>query len=206
LSGDELNRLLAALAARPNQQVANVFRLLLLTGARRGEVLAMRWADIDLTSGKWVKPFSATKQKSDHEVPLSAAVRQLLAEIAAKQGGSKHKPLGEFVFPGAGAVRHVVEIKRAWRHLIKAARIDNLRVHDLRHSFASTLASGGASLPLIGALLGHSSAATTHRYAHLFDDPQRAAVERVGAIVAAAANGSEPKSPVAIKRGRRRDR
>jgi site-specific recombinase XerD len=67
-----------------------------------------------------------------------------------------------------------------------------LRVHDLRHSFASQLASQGASLPLIGALLGHSNPVTTHRYAHLFDDPQRAAVERVGVVISNA--GKLPKA------------
>jgi integrase len=77
-------------------------------------------------------------------------------------------------------------LKKAWRAITKAAGVAGLRIHDLRHSFASQLASGGASLPLIGALLGHSNPTTTHRYAHLFDDPQRAAVERVGAVIAAA--------------------
>jgi len=67
--------------------------------------------------------------------------------------------------------------------ICKAADITGLRVHDLRHSFASQLASGGASLPLIGALLGHSSPSTTHRYSHLFDDPMRQAVEKVGAVI-----------------------
>jgi integrase len=66
------------------------------------------------------------------------------------------------------------------------AGITNLRPHDLRHSFASEVASGGGSLPLIGALLGHSDPATTARYAHLFQDPQRAAAEKVGAVVVAA--------------------
>lgn len=103
--------------------------------------------------------------------------------------------MGDYVFPGSGGTGHVVEIKRVWRQLCKAAGISGLRIHDLRHSFASQLASGGASLPLIGALLGHSNPATTHRYSHLFDDPQRAAVERVGAIVSAA--GKEAEEPVA---------
>ena len=160
----------------------------------------MRWADVDLTAGKWVKPASTTKQKAEHEVPLSAPVRQLLSEIQNQQSGRRGLP--EFVFPGAGSMGHVVEIKRSWRTLCRAAGISNLRIHDLRHSFASQLASGGASLPLIGALLGHSNPATTARYSHLFDDPQRQAAERVGAVIAAAAN--PPAGPVNITRGRRR--
>ena len=204
LSADELNRLLAALATHPDQQVANIFRLLLLTGARRGEVLAMRWGDVDVTAGKWVKPGSTTKQKTDHEVPLSAPARQLLAAIAEQHISKRGLP--EFVFPGNGSKGHIVEAKRAWRHLTKAAGINNLRIHDLRHSFASELVSGGASLPLIGALLGHSNPSTTHRYSHLFDDPLKAAVERVGATIVAAGNGSKPAKPVDITRGRGRRR
>jgi integrase len=195
LSGDELRRLIAALAKHPDKRSADALRLLLLTGARRGEVLAARWADIDLTTGVWTKPASSTKQKQDHIVPLSAPARQLLSEIGEQQT-AKHKPLGEYVFPGAGDTGHVVEIKRGWRQLCKAAGIDGLRIHDLRHSFASQLASGGANLPLIGQLLGHSNPVTTHRYAHLYDDPQRAAVEKVGAIIEAAANGDRPAAAV----------
>jgi integrase len=174
LSGDELARLTAALAAHPDRQFANIVRLLLLTGARRGEVLGMRWGDVALDQGIWTKPGSTTKQKTDHVVPLSAPAVQLLK-------GIKHR--SEYVFPGDGASGHVVEIKKSWAALCKATDITGLRVHDLRHSFASQLASGGASLPLIGALLGHSNSTTTARYAHLFDDPQRAAVEKVGTIV-----------------------
>ena len=203
LDGDELVRLTKALAKYPNQQTANIFRLALLTGARRGEVLSMRWADIDLTAGKWSKPPSSTKQKEHHQVPLSAPARQLLSNISDQQSG-KHpkKSLGEFVFPGAGKTGHVAEVKRAWRWLCKSANIANLRIHDLRHSYASQLASGGASLPLIGALLGHSNPATTARYAHLFQDPQRAATEQVGAIIANA--GKPPAEVVTLPKRRGR--
>jgi integrase len=200
LSGDELTRLTAALAEHPDQQAANVIRLLLMSGARRGEVLGMRWADIDLGAGIWTKPGSTTKQKTDHSCPLSAPARQLLSEIRDEQIGKHRRLLGEYVFPGNGGSEHIVNIKRAWRRICKAANIDGLRIHDLRHSFASQLASGGASLPLIGALLGHSNPTTTHRYAHLFDDPQRAAVERVGAIIAAA--GHPAKKPTSINKRR----
>ena len=200
LSADELVRLTKALAEHPHQQTADVIRLLLLTGARRGEVLTMRWADVDLVEGTWSKPPSSTKQREHHQAPLSAPARQLLSEIREQQACKRHA-VGEYVFPGNGGAGHVVEIKRAWRQLCEAAAITGLRIHDLRHSFASQLVSGGASLPLIGALLGHSNPATTHRYAHLFDDPQRAAVERVGAVITAAGKG-EPAEPTPIKRGR----
>jgi integrase len=180
LSGDELVRLTTALAGHSDRQAADIVRMLLLTGARRGEVLAAKWDDIDLGAGTWTKPASTTKQAADHVVPLSAPARQLLSDIVGKE------PATNYVFPSYGAAGHRTTIKRNWRQITKAAEIAGLRVHDLRHSFASQLASGGASLPLIGALLGHSNPVTTHRYAHLYDDPQRAAVERVGAAVEAA--------------------
>jgi integrase len=84
----------------------------------------------------------------------------------------------------------------AWQRICKTAGIEGLRVHDLRHSFASTLASGGASLPLIGALLGHTQPQTTARYAHLFDDPLRRATEQVGAIVMNAGKEAPPPTPI----------
>jgi integrase len=181
LTADELVRLLQALAGHHDRQAANIIRVLLMSGARRGEVLAMRWADLDLTAGTWSKPASSTKQKEAHTVPLSAPARQLLSEIHKQQ-----RPRGKYVFPSTGKTGHVTEPKKFWAALCKAAGISGLRIHDLRHSFASQLASGGASLPLIGALLGHSNPTTTQRYAHLFQDPQRAAVERVAAVITAA--------------------
>jgi integrase len=188
VAGDELARLVAALAAHPDRQAANIVRMLLFTGARIGEVRSMRWDAIS-GEGIWTKPASATKQKADHVVPLSAPALQLLAEIPRR---------GVFVFPsGKSHTGHAADIDKSWHRITAAAGIAELRVHDLRHSFASQLASGGASLPLIGALLGHSSPATTARYSHLFLDPQRAAVERVGAIVTGA-----PSAPVVpLKKG-----
>jgi integrase len=185
VQGEELARLLEALDQHRDQSTATIFRMLLLTGARRGEVLTMRWADLDLEAGRWTKPAATTKQRTEHEIPLSAPARQLLSEIRSAQTG-KGRVLGEFVFPGNGSSEHIVCLQRAWANITKAAGITGLRVHDLRHSFASQLVSGGASLPLIGALLGHTQASTTLRYSHLFDDPQRAAVEKVGAALAAA--------------------
>jgi integrase len=178
-SAAELRRLTTALAAQEDRQAADIFRLCLLTGCRVGEAMAARWADIDTSAGKWTKPGSTTKQKTDHIVPLSAPAKQLLAEL-------RRKTNGPWVFPADSAPGHRVAVQKAWLAICAAARIGGLRIHDLRHSFASQLASSGASLPLIGSLLGHSNPVTTHRYAHLFDDPQRAAVERVGAVISSA--------------------
>jgi integrase len=214
LDGPELARLAQALTAHSDRQVVDIIRLLLLTGARVGEVLSMQWADVSQTEERdpdgnvihktvWTKLASVTKQEEDHIVPLSAPAAQLLTEIRAAQGG-KHRVLPQFVFPSTSSdTGHIVSIERAWRTICAAAAIEGLRVHDLRHSVASILVSGGASLPLIGAILGHSNPASTQRYAHLFMSPQEAAVEKVGAVIAAA--GKTVKEPaVPFKRGGRR--
>jgi integrase len=179
MSADELARLTAALPKHPNKKFADIIRLLLLTGARRGEVQSMQWADIDFAAGTWTKPARTTKTKIDHTVPLSAPARQLLAEIFDSQRSAP----SPWVFPSSRNGGHVVELKDDWTALCAVAVITGLRIHDLRHSFASQLASSGASLPLIGALLGHAQPATTARYAHLYQDPQKAAVEKIGATI-----------------------
>ena len=195
LLGDELQRLTKALTEYPDQQAANIIRLLLLTGARRGEVLSMRWADVDLGEGNWSKPPSSTKQNQAHQVPLNAPARQLLSEILERQTeGRGSAPT--FVFPSSAASGHITNLKRPWRQICRSAEITGLRIHDLRHSYASELVSGGATLPLIGALLGHSNPATTARYSHLFDSPLRAATERVGAVFS---NAIVPVPPTKLK-------
>lgn len=184
LTPAEVARLGEALAGIEDQQAANIIRLLLLTGARSGEVMGAKWADLDLEAGVWVKPGSTTKQKTLHRVPLSAPARQLLVDIKAGAGE------GQYVFPGRGS-DHRVEIRPAWRAACKAAGIVDARIHDLRHTYASLLASSGKSLPIIGALLGHSQPSTTARYSHLLDDPLREATEGVGALVMAKGKGAD---------------
>ena len=174
LSNEELLRLTESLSEHDDQQAANIFRLLLLTGARRGEVLGAKWADIDLENGLWTKPGATTKQRTEHRVPLSGPARQLLAGI--------ERTASPFVFAGRNGQPRK-KVRNSWIRLCEAAGITGLRVHDLRHSYASQLASAGTGLHIIGALLGHTQPATTHRYAHLFDDPLRQATERAGAII-----------------------
>jgi integrase len=125
----------------------------------------------------WTKPSSATKQKREHVAPLSSAAQQLLRGIRAQA------PAGtEWVFSTNGP-SHQHAVDDAWAALCRAAKIDGARIHDLRHTYASVLASAGLSLSVIGALLGHQTPTTTARYAHLHDDFLRAATERAGAII-----------------------
>jgi integrase len=175
LTGAELARLTAALDELRDQGAANAIRLLLLTGARRGELLAAHWTDIDLDAGVWTKPGATTKQKTMHRVPLSQAACQLLAAM-------KQQADSEWLFP-ARFTPHRLDLDDAWGVLRKTARIPDVRLHDLRHTYASVLASSGLSLPIIGQLLGHTTAQTTLRYSHLLDDPLRAATERASAVI-----------------------
>jgi len=211
----EIAALVKALAEyREDRQAADIFLLLLLTGARIGEVRAMRWryfgaegegtwAGVDLEARTWKKPGATTKQKTWHEVPLSGPALQLLTALRAKAEDDAEvagKEISPYVFPGRRG-GHRVEAKGHWAKICKAAGIvttlkvttkdgrertvtrHSARPHDLRHTHASVMASSGKSLLLIGAALGHTQAATTARYAHLFQDPLREAAEQVGAVV-----------------------
>ncbi len=181
-NSDELRDLLTALASAEDRQMAKAALLLALTGARRSEVLNANWAQFDMARGTWTKPASTTKQNKAHSVPLSTAALAVLASLARA---------GPELFSG-GSAKNRHPLRDCWERARLEAGCPDLRLHDLRHTFASVLASQpGASLPLIGAMLGHSTPSTTHRYAHLFDDPQRAAAERVGQFIEAAATGKQ---------------
>jgi integrase len=106
-----------------------------------------------------------------------------------------------FVICGEKAGRHLANIEKPWRRIRAAAKLENVRLHDLRHSFASVAASGGQSLVVIGKMLGHSKPATTARYAHLADDPVKAASDAVGRHIASAMEGGAKGKIVTLKRG-----
>ncbi|MCZ6745159.1 MAG: site-specific integrase [Alphaproteobacteria bacterium] len=197
LTPDEIGRLTAALDAATDQRSANVVRLTLLTGCRVGEALSARWENLDLDEGRWVKPAHTTKQKATHETPLSDAAVTLLRSILSDAPAAGGGPLvGPYVFPGRVHGTHHDNIKRFWWGIRTDADLDWLRIHDLRHTFASVLASAGASLPMIGALLGHTQPATTARYAHLYDDPLRRLTNQVGHVV----NGTTPAEVVPLRK------
>jgi integrase len=103
------------------------------------------------------------------------------------------KMKSRFTSSGRNAGEHLVNLQKPWRRIRKAAGLDDVRLHDLRHSFASVAVAGGMSLPLIGSLLGHSQPATTARYAHLADDPRLAAADAVAATIAASMAGETAK-------------
>jgi integrase len=186
LDGEELGRLIEALGKHSSKSAANAVRLLLLTGARRGEVMAATWKQFDLEAGIWTKPSSHTKTKREHRVPLSDAAQQLLIEMKAdadqraKEQGRLPSP---FLFPGRDGTKALSDLKTSWITLCKAAGLEGVRLHDLRHTYASVLVSAGHSLPIIGALLGHTTVLATSRYSHLALSPLKEATDKVGAIV-----------------------
>ncbi len=175
MSDDELRRLCDVLDQSSNERAANAIRFQLLTGARLGEILNAEWSHIDFDRGVWTKPSHHTKQKRTEHLPLGPQALTLL--LTMRESADPESP---FLFPGDAPGKPLQEIKRFWRTTMKEAGIENYRRHDNRHTFASHLVSGGLSLEIIGRLLGHTNPNTTMRYAHLADDPLRAAATRFG--------------------------
>ena len=191
LDADEISRLNEALDSHDDQRAANVIRLLMLTGARKGEALQATWSQFDITededgrlNGTWTKPGATTKQKTDHRVQLSNEAVLLLRNIrASAPTGDDGEAESEFVFPSGGGDGHLVNIKRPWGAIRKIAGISDVRIHDLRHTFASIGVSAGHSLYMVGQLLGHINTRTTQRYAHLADAPLKKVTDSIGAII-----------------------
>jgi integrase len=175
LQPEELQRFVEALNAYENQHVADAFRLLLLTGSRKSEVLTAEWSMVDLQQGLWTKPSSQTKEKRIEHIPLSVQTVELLKKMKAQSEGTG------FLFLGLnGKPRTTLRV--AWSQICKAAGLADVRVHDLRHSYASYLVSSGVSLHVVGRLLGHSQAQTTQRYAHVAHQSLRDASNLFGSI------------------------
>lgn len=169
LQEDEMKRLLNVLDSYPNQAVVNIIRLLLLTGARKHEVLEATWDQFDLVKGVWTKRAHNTKQKKMEHLPLSLSALAILKKI------EKEKSDSPFLFPGKVKGLPIQDIKKSWATIVKNANIKDFRIHDIRHTYASHLVSSGLSLSIVGKLLGHTQASTTLRYAHLADEPLREA-------------------------------
>lgn len=150
-------------------------RLLLLTGCRLSEILQLRWSDVDFTRGLLDLPDSKTGAK---EILLGAAALKVLAEIPRIEGNP-------FVIVGEAKDKPRSDLKRPWKRLTAHAGLANLRLHDLRHSFASVGVGSGMGLPIVGKLLGHASPATTARYAHIAEDASRRALNTIESAIAA---------------------
>jgi integrase len=167
LQGDELPRFFQALADEQNDTMRDYFLLSLLTGARRSNVLAMQWVDVNLDQAEW--RIKETKNGTPQTVTLSPeAVEVLRARKPIEASG--------FVFPGVGKAGHLIEPKKGWERILARAGIADLRIHDLRRTLGSWQAKTGASIAIIGKSLNHKNPNTTAIYARLDLDPVRDAV------------------------------
>lgn len=184
LQADELTPFFKALSESTNEIMRDFFLLSLLTGARRSNVSAMRWADVDLVGGVW--RIAKTKNGTPQTVTLSP---EAVAVLEARKDNA-----GDYVFPGDGVTGHIVEPKKAWASLLKTAGIENLRIHDLRRTLGSWQARTGASLPIIGKSLNHKTHQATAVYARLDLDPVRQSVNTATTAMMEAA-GLKEKRP-----------
>ncbi|SCA55898.1 Phage integrase [Candidatus Terasakiella magnetica] len=219
----EITAITDVMRVHKEQTSCDAIRMLLLTGARKTEVLKARWQDIDLEQGVWIKPSAHTKQRKFHRVPLASSTVELL-----KKRNENNDTHSQWVFEGVIEGNHLTDIKNTWKSIRERSTVIlwredprlnkfmisldeqygpkltckkclaeaetlninmpvgvmDLRMHDLRHTFASILASSGQGLLSIGALLGHTQQQTTQRYSHLFDEPLREAVNIVGSKIA----------------------
>jgi integrase len=128
-------------------------------GARNSEVFKAKWNQFDLSQGTWTKKAHFTKQSKLHHTPLSEPALTLLKELNRTRGDL------EYVFPNPETGKPYTTLKKAWKTICRNAGITNLRLYDIRHSFASSLINADVGLPTIGKLLGHTQQATTARYA-----------------------------------------
>lgn len=169
-------------------------RLLLLTGARLREILDAQWPQVDFERGILFLPDSKTGKKP---VYLSAAAQSVLASLPRIEGNPH-------IIAGAKGGAPRSDLKKPWAAVCAAADLEGVRLHDLRHSFASFGAGASLGLPIIGKLLGHSQASTTARYAHLDQEPLRRAVDTIGATIAAALEGKQGADVTPMRKGRGR--
>ncbi len=179
---EELPRIWGSIGQERNPYWRAFFTLNLLLGARRGELLSMRWEDIDFEAKTWRIP--ETKAGGQHILPLPGAAVEILQSLPSLEGNP-------YVFPSHGKTGHLVEPKTAWSRICERAGVTGVRIHDLRRTVGSWLAAQGESLPMIGKVLNHSQPSTTAIYARLHLDPVRAAMERNAEHMLAIVNGKK---------------
>ncbi len=170
LSGEELARFFDALEITESPTFRDFILLGLLTGARKSNVLSMCWKDVDFERNVWKIPGEFSKNGEPMQIPLLPDAVEILRRRRAETSSI-------FVLEGPGKKGHYMEPKRAWGTLLKRAKLEDLRIHDLRRSMGSWMTIQGASLPIVGKALGHKTSQATSIYARLNLDPVRAAME-----------------------------
>ena len=195
LKADELPRFFEALSEEQNTTIRDYFLISLLTGARRSNVLAMRWQDISFDELEWRIPM--TKNGTPQIVSLSPEAMQVLQS-------RKLSDNSEYVFPGNGKSGHLEEPKKGWDRILCRAGIEDLRIHDLRRTLGSWQARTGTSLAIIGKSLNHKSHASTLVYARLDLDPVRDSVNRATSAMLGAAGIQPINEIVELKHEKKR--
>jgi len=168
LSTDEIKRLLDVLDDHPNKNTSHALKIILFTGSRRGEVLGATWNQFNFDKKTWTKPMQKTKQRRTEYIPINDETLSVLTEMKKTRNSL-------FLFPSDSKEGHMLDFKTSWKNICKLAKLEDVRVHDLRHTYASLLINNGISLSVIGRLLGHKEVSTTARYAHLNDETLRKA-------------------------------
>jgi integrase len=191
LQADELPRFFEAIAEEPNESLRDYILLSLLTGARRTNMLEMRWADVNLERAEW--RIERTKNDDPQTVTLSPEAVEILRN-------RKPERAEKFVFTGKGKRGHLVEPRKGWERILKSAGIDDLRIHDLRGSLGSWQARSGASLAIVGKSLGHKTSKATEIYARMDLDPVRQSVERATSAILEAGGLKPPAEVLDLKR------
>lgn len=180
LSPDEIKRLAETLDRScdrgVNPQSIAIIRLLLLTGARKSEIIGLEWSEVDLPRRRLAKKDSKTGQKV---IPISQPAADIIQRIP-RLGDSP------FVFPAARGNGHFQGLTKDWLNMRSRAGLEDVRLHDLRHTFASISIERGVPIAVLSRILGHASITTTERYAHLADDPLRGAVDEVSSALSMA--------------------
>jgi integrase len=197
LSPAELAKLGEALSSLElegtNTMALSIIRLLALTGARKSEIAKLKWGEVDLEHARLRLNDSKSGQKS---ISLGAPAVQML-------GALERPDDSQFVFPSVSGQQAFQGVDKVWREVRRRAGFPQLRLHDLRHSYVSMGLAAGDALPVIGALLGHSDVKTTARYAHLADDPVKAAANRISGLIATAMSGTTNADNLVAMRRRR---
>jgi integrase len=172
VTAEEIPRLFDAIDAAEDSRIADFLRIALMTGARKGAILRMRYADVDFARAVWTIPPSDSKNKRSVSIALVPEILELIRARSAKSEGH------EYVFPGRGGVGHWTDPKKPLGKVFTAAGFKDVRLHDLRRTFGSWQAADGSSLLLIGKSLGHLDSRSTRVYARVTLDPVRQSVER----------------------------
>ncbi len=195
LRSDELPAFFEALANCQHEAFRHFVLLSLATGARKGNLLGMRWADLDFAAGLWTVPSEKSKNGDLLTIPLTAVALEVL--------GARPRD-GEWVFPARSASGHMEDPQRLWDALLKTAGLKDVWLHDLRRSLGSWSAMTGASMAIIGRALGHKSSEATRIYARFQTNPVKDAMERAQAAMFAHGRAMESGEVITLSTAKRK--